>query len=252
MSMCEDRESYGIDAPSVVWALGIMGSVCLVGRLLPNRIPGAAVVNAFWPAGISLLAATAWMLASSLWIKKKVMRSLLDERLWNGNERVLDVGCGRGLVAVEAARRVPHGEVYGVDIWQREDLSGNSPEAIRKNASIAGVISRLIIDTGDARNLPYCDSTFDVVCSMTAIHNISNSDNRRKAISEVWRVVRPGGQILIFDIRHAKSYLNQLRQLGAVEIEIKGPIVLWGPLGWRFSATKPLLHGLEPQHKTFH
>ena len=81
--------------------------------------------------------------------------------------------------------------------------------------------------------------------SMTAIHNIPDAAGRRKAISEAWRVLRPGGQILLFDIRHAKLYLRQLRELGAIETTLKGPILLWGPLGWRFSATKP--HSTEPQ-----
>lgn len=234
------REDYGIDAPGVVRTLGGVGMVFLLGRLVPNGVPGASIAHVFWPTGVSMLAASAWMLASSLWIKKRVMRSLLGQRNWNGTERVLDVGCGRGLVAVEAARRVPAGAVHGVDIWQAEDLSGNGPQAIRANASIAGVLSRLTIDTGDARNLPYADSTFDVVCSMTAIHNIKDVEGRRKAISEIWRVLRPGGQILIFDIRHAKTYLQQLSELGAMDTGIAGPIIMWGPLGWRFRATKPL------------
>ena len=74
---------------------------------------------------------------------------------------------------------------------------------------------------------------------MTAIHNIKDADGRRKAISEAWRALRPGGQILIFDILHAKSYLEDLRILGATDTDWAGPIVLWGPLGWRFKATKP-------------
>ncbi|MGI4756373.1 MAG: class I SAM-dependent methyltransferase [Janthinobacterium lividum] len=181
------------------------------------------------------------MLFSSLWLKKRVMRSLLNQRSWRGDEAVLDVGCGRGLVAVEAARRVPHGRVHGVDIWQAQDLSGNSPAAIHKNAAIAGVGNRLTIDTGDARSLPYQNDVFDVVTSMTALHNIPTADGRRQAVSELWRVLRPGGQILIFDIRHAKIYLQHLSHLGAVDTTVAGPILLWGPLGWRVSAAKPNL-----------
>ncbi|ADW70591.1 class I SAM-dependent methyltransferase [Granulicella tundricola] len=236
----KDREYYGIDAPGVVRTLGIVGALFLICGVLPKSVPGAAVIHNFWLSGVSLLAACGWMLASSLWLKKRVMRALLDQRRWLGDEVVLDVGCGRGLVAVEAARRVPRGRVHGVDIWQEADLSSNSPEAIRVNATVAGVAERLVIDTGDARKLPYADASFDVVASMTAIHNIPDGEGRRKAIAEMWRVLRPGGQILIFDIRHARTYLGQLREMGASETVLKGPIVLWGPLGWRFCATKPL------------
>ena len=234
-----DREYYGIDAPGAVGAMGILGAVCVACALLPNSMHGASIAHKFLPTGIGALAGAAWMLVSSLWIKKRVMRALLGQRRWRGDEAVLDVGCGRGLLAIEAARRVPGGKVHGVDIWQAADLSGNNPDAIRANAAIAGVSNRLVIDTGDARELPYPDASFDVVASMTAIHNIAGADRRRKAISEAWRVLRPGGQILIFDIRHARSYLRHLCELGAVDTVLAGPIILWGPLGWRFSATKP-------------
>jgi arsenite methyltransferase len=165
------------------------------------------------------------------------LHSLLNQRQWRGDETV---GCGRGLAAIEASRRVLHGRVYAVDIWQASDLSRNSPEAIRRNATVAGVEDRLIIDTGDARKLPYPDASFDVVSSITAIHNIEDTDGRRKAVSEMWRVLRPGGQLLIFDIRHARSYLQQLRDLGARDTALAGPIMLWGPIGWRSCAMKPL------------
>ncbi len=170
------RESYGVDAPKAVWLLGIFGFIFLTCRFVPARLPGAAVAHAVWPTSISLLAGCAWMLASSLWLKKRVMRSLLNQRNWRGDENVLDVGCGRGLVTIEAARRVPRGRMYGIDIWQPNDLSGNSPAAVHDNAVAAGVDSRLTIETGDARDLPYPEETFDVVTSMTALHNIPTAD----------------------------------------------------------------------------
>ena len=74
---------------------------------------------------------------------------------------------------------------------------------------------------------------------MTAIHNIPDVDGRAAAIAEIWRVTRPGGQVLIFDIRHARRYLRQLRALGAGDVRMHGPILLWGPIGWRFSVRKP-------------
>ena len=238
MQVMAHRENYGVDAPGAVRLLGLFGLIFLACRFVPSRFPGAALAHALWPTSVSLLAACGWMLVSSLWLKKRVMHSLLNQRSWRGDETVLDVGCGRGLVTVEAARRVPQGRVHGVDIWQAQDLSGNSPEAIQSNAAIAGVGRRLTIDTGDARALPYQQETFDVVTSMTALHNIPAAADRLQAVSELWRVLRPGGQILLFDIRHAKVYLEHLRALGAVDTTVAGPIMLWGPLGWRVSAAK--------------
>ncbi len=234
------RKYYGIDAPRVVCTLGLLGIVCVGCRPLPNTAPGAQIAHNLWMTGVSALAAAGWMLISSLWIKKSVMWSLLDQHRWRGDEKVLDIGCGRGLLTVEAAWRCSNGEIHGVDIWQAADLSGNSPDAIQTNAVIAGVAKRLRIDTGDARELPYADASFDVVCSMTAIHNIDTTDGREKAISEAWRVLRPSGQHLIFDIRHAKAYLRVLRTLGAFDTQLNGPTVLWGPVGWCLTAMKAL------------
>jgi hypothetical protein len=73
---------------------------------------------------------------------------------------------------------------------------------------------------------------------MTAIRNVPGCQARARAISEIWRVTKPDDGILIFDIRHARAYAAQLRRLGA-QVKVTGPVFLWGPLGWRFSAKKP-------------
>lgn len=243
------REDYGIDAPTVVRNLLVIGALLLVVSLITHTLLAAGTISRSaltdilringLSTAIACFAAAAWMLISSKFLKHRIARKLLDSREWRGDESVLDVGCGRGLIAINAARRVPRGRVTGVDIWQERDLGGNSPEAIATNARAAQVAERVAIDTGDARKLPYADNTFDVIASMTAIHNIPDAAGRSAAIAECWRVVKPGGQILIFDIRHARKYAKQLRSLGASDVRLTGPILLWGPIGWRFSATKP-------------
>jgi len=242
------RENYGIDAPTVVRNLAVIGVTLLVlgagsilatnGGLVTPGHPTRILVNAM-PTGAICLVMAGWMIASSKWLKQRVCRAMLDSRDWRGDEAVLDIGCGRGLVAVAAARRVPRGHVTGIDLWQERDLGGNNPDAIRANAEAAGVADLLTVDTGDARALPYPDGSFDVVGSMTAIHNIPDHEGRMKAIDEAWRVTRPGGHLLIFDIRHGRKYARRVRELGAADVRLTGPILLWGPIGWRFRATKP-------------
>jgi arsenite methyltransferase len=234
----KSREYYGIDAPTVVRNLAVLGGAIIMAGVLGSRFQqnmGPILVT----AGICLAGTAVWMLVSSLWLKRTVMQSLLDERRWRGDESVLDVGCGRGLSTIEAARRAPKGSVHAIDLWQTADLSGNSPDALLLNAQAANVKDRLTIDTGDARKMPYFDASFDVVLSMTAIHNISEASGRRTAVAEIWRVVKPGGQIMIFDILYARSYFRQLCELGAIDTKLSGPIPLWGVIGWRFTAHKP-------------
>ena len=239
------RENYGIDAPGVVRNLIIIG-LTLWAMLLSIHLFGGPewlvpLLPAMRGAGIGCLAMSLWMTSSSLWFKQIVMRRLLDEHGWRGDEQVLDVGCGRGLVAVGAARRLgPGGTVHGLDLWQARDLSDNSPGSAMANAEAAGVADRLVIDTGDMRAMPYADARFDVIASMTAIHNIDDKPGRTLAMTEIWRVTKPGGEILIYDIRHTRAYASQLQALGAINLRMSGPILLWGVFGRRFSATKPL------------
>lgn len=242
------QEDYGQDAPTVVRNLAVSGGAILIGAwttgtggLWFQKLPGwlIALRPTLIATGIAMAAMALWMVISSRWLKPIVLKSLLDQHRWRGDESVLDIGCGRGLVAIGAARRAPHGYITGIDLWQEADLAGNSPAAIRANAVAAGVVDRLTIDTGDARALPYPDASFDVVASMTAIHNIPDAADRATAIAEAWRVTRPGGQILVYDIRHARAYAAQLKALGAVDVRMSWPILLWGVLGWRFAATKP-------------
>ena len=236
------RENYGIDAPTVVRNMALGSLVCAV-LWVASLFSQAGVLHDLSPIFpgpcIGMLVGTCWMLASSLWLKKLVRDRLLDSRRWRGDEQALDVGCGRGLVAIGIARRLgSQGRVCGLDLWQAVDLSGNTPERALANAAAAGVADKVMIDSGDMRALPYADGAFDVIASMTAIHNIPDRQGRAQAITEIWRVTKPGGEILIFDIRHARSYAAQLRNLGA-NVTVNGPIILWGPLGWRFSARKP-------------
>lgn len=246
--MAAQRENYGQDAPGVMRNLALIGIALTViartsgdGGLWFEDLPGwlQALRPTVIATGVALTLMALWMAISSRWLKPIVLKSLLDQHNWRGDEAVLDIGCGRGLVAIGAARRVPNGHVTGIDLWQEVDLAGNTPAAILANADLAGVADRLTVDTGDARALPYADASFDVVASMTAIHNIPDAAGRTQAIAEAWRVTKPGGQILIYDIRHARAYAVQLRGLGATGIRMSWPILLWGVLGWRFTATKP-------------
>ncbi|MET7327584.1 class I SAM-dependent methyltransferase [Nonomuraea sp. NPDC005650] len=148
------------------------------------------------------------------------------ERL-KGDERLLDLGCGRGAVLLMAAGRLEHGTATGIDLWHSKDQSGNRAARARANAAAEGVADRVELVTGDMRDLPFDDGAFDVIVSSLAIHNIPDAEGRERAVREAHRVLRPGGSMLIADFQHTTAYEDTLRSLGVVDVRRRDA-------GWRF------------------
>src|SRR5256714_4142168 len=165
---------YGIDAPQVVLRLFVFGamaiSLAIASRaFLGPRQPWFLIGLG---SGISMLLTAIIMLWGSKVGKISLRERVLDRLSLRGDEMVLDVGCGRGLFLLGAARRLHTGRAFGIDLWQTEDQSGNSPQTTLENARAEEVASRVEIKTGDARQLPFETNTFDVIVSSWALHNI--------------------------------------------------------------------------------
>lgn len=223
------RPDYGLDAPGVVRNLLVAGGLCLAVALSVRfglwsgviSTPTVKGVQVTFPLGSAAAWASAPLLAMGIWMiwesrvgKIRGREKLLDEAAWTGREEVLDVGCGRGLMLIGAAKRLTTGRATGVDIWQAEDLSGNRPEATLENARREGVADRVEVETADMRELPFPDGRFDVVLSSVAIHNIYTAEGRARAIAEIARVLKPGGTAVIDDIRHGGEYAAAFRKRG--------------------------------------
>ncbi len=164
-------------------------------------------------AGTALLAFTGVYLHTTLRGKLRVWERELDQIGLKGDEQLLDLGCGRGAVLIQAARRLPAGRAVGADLWSGKDQSGNRPEATLANAATAGVADRVEVHTADMTALPFADDSFDVVTSALAIHNIPSAEGRYRAVDEAMRVLRPGGQLLVADFSWmARKYAAHLGQ----------------------------------------
>lgn len=146
-----------------------------------------------------------------------------------GDERVLDLGRGRGAVLLLAAQRLPHGKAMGLDLWQAQDQSGNALAATTANADAEGVAERVELHTGDMRKLPFPDSSFDVVVSSLAIHNIPTAEGRSEAVREAARVLKPGGRAVLADFRFPPpDYAQTLEAAGLTDVKTRG----LGPRFW--------------------
>jgi arsenite methyltransferase len=76
------------------------------------------------------------------------------------------------------------------------------------------------------RALPYPDASFDVIVSHWVVHNLESPTDRRLAITEMKRVWRPGGTILLTDIVFRDEYLKTFRALGFAEVRQNIPSIL--------------------------
>ena len=224
------RGSYGIDAPYAPAFLAAMTVVYLVMAIISGR----------WRMLVPMtfmLAFLVFYLHGTLRGKFVAWAGLLDQLHLRGDERILDLGCGRGAVLLMAAQHLTAGRAVGVDLWRSFDQSGNSLEATRRNAIAEGVADRVELHTANMTSLPFADSSFDVVVSSLAIHNISRRADREKAIEEAVRVLRPGGRLMIADVRATRQYREQLARSGMNEVGRRR-------LGWFWpaqlvTATKP-------------
>ena len=133
------------------------------------------------------------------------------------NFKLLDVGCGSGLLLIGAAKRLTTGEAVGVDIWNTKDLSNSGPEVALRNARVEGVAERVSVQEGDARRLPFADESFDVALSLNVLHNIPQRADREQALREIIRVLKPGGRAVLTDFRNTREYVRVIREAGMAE-----------------------------------
>jgi SAM-dependent methyltransferase len=221
------KGAYGIDAPYLLPIPCVLILANLVhGFISKTRWPFLAAGLVVGCSGIGLYASRRGKFA--------VWAELFRQLELRGDERILDLGCGRGAVLLVAAQHLTTGRAVGVDLWRKEDQSGNAAEATRRNAVAEGVADRVEIHTADMTALPFGNDSFDLIVSNVAVHNVKGQRAREKVIDEAVRVLRPGGKLLIADILGTGQYLNQLVRLGMQGVGRRS-------LGWRLWWSGPWL-----------
>jgi arsenite methyltransferase len=215
------RGRYGIDGGLIgvsVFALVLAGAAATGVWAARHRRPGLAALAGV--AGAAVAGSAASYLYSTGRGKLSVWAQVLDELSLQGDEHVLDVGCGRGAVLMLAAGRLPGGRAVGADLWRRRDQSGNNRAAAERNAVAEGVSERVDIVDADARDLPFPSAWFDVVVSSLTIHNIPGAQGRGLALQEAMRVLRPGGRMRIVD-EGADQYAAVLKDAGYAGVTVQ-------------------------------
>jgi SAM-dependent methyltransferase len=131
-------------------------------------------------------------------------RKLAGQAALESAERVLEIGCGTGNLALLVKRMRPQLEVVGLD---------PDPKALaraERKARRAGL--PLELDRGFADELPYADGSFDRVLSSLMFHHLE-ADLRTASVRQVLRVLRPGGSLHLMDCGGDSHQLHGLARL---------------------------------------
>ena len=155
-------------------------------------------------------------------------------------EKVLDVGCGTGALAMEAEQRVgATGQVFGIDPGAQQIARARS-KAAKRNMSIEFQI-------GVIEHLNFPDQTFDVVLSTIMMHHLSDS-LKRQGLAEIARVLKPGGRLVIADFKRPEERPAQPVRFGAGGSRIQDLAALVKDAGFSQMETEEMQLPRFPAH----
>jgi ubiquinone/menaquinone biosynthesis C-methylase UbiE len=135
---------------------------------------------------------------------KKMVRALT----LNGNEKLLDLGCGSGNLLAEIKTRKPSTDLVGVDIDSNILNIAGKKKILRDVDFIESSITEL----------PFANETFDVAVSSLVFHHLS-CDQKKEALNEIFRVLKSGGVFWYFDFGNPVNLFGRLFTWGVKFIE---------------------------------
>jgi arsenite methyltransferase len=230
-----ETPDYGQDVPGLAKGsamLGLLSSGIVISHLVAFSSAGLFVMlrggtnlslgNVIFITTMTILSILFFSISGFLiWSSRRGKLQMRDRVIadlkLNGDEDVLDVGCGNGLLVIGAAAQLTSGTVTGVDIWREDIESDVSPQSVMKNAELAGVADRVRVESADARNLPFENGRFDIITTSFMLHHMNKAD-RETAVREMARVLKPKGKLVIVEIAHAKQLASILGEIGFTNI----------------------------------
>jgi len=200
--------SYGIDSPAVILKFGLGAALSVVlGIVLYFAVPNnhglqtALLVVFLLTAGVCVCIIVG-MYWSSIFGKFQLREKLLAQLSLSGDEKIIDIGCGRGFLLIALAKRLTSdkGRAFGVDIFDKWSQTENKPANTIKNSEMEGVGQLCEVLVGDIGvRIPLEDRMFDVVVSSLVFHLLPRHQ-LPVSIGEVRRLIKPSGSIMFINV----------------------------------------------------
>ena len=130
-------------------------------------------------------------------VMDKIHQYLVSHLEWDGQGKLLDIGCGSAPLSIRCAKTFTDAQITGIDYWGKMwDYSKNLCE---KNARLEGVADRCGFQNGDAAALDFPDGEFDAIVSNFVYHEVRNGQDKKDLILESFRVLKKGGAFALQD-----------------------------------------------------
>jgi len=231
----ENRPDYGIDGSPFMFIKLIVAEIILFGtggylitfNSLIIKILASVLILSGLLFALFIVTFVIYETGGKLRYRDKLL-SMVD---WKGNEAVLDVGTGRGLLMIGAAKKLDKGKAFGIDIWRQDDMMDNTYINTIRNAELEGVLEKIEVKNEDAQKLGFQNGYFDVILSNLCLHNIPLKEGRDAACREIVRVLKPKGVIIISDILHTDDYAEIFTGQG-LSAEVVNPVFFGGTPFW--------------------
>ena len=136
--------------------------------------------------------------------ENRIKNSLVQQARTGKDERILDLGCGTATLTILIKKSHPDADVIGLD---------GDPEILEiARSKITESGFDIALDAGMAFELPYPDRHFDHVFSSLMLHHLTR-ENKKRTLKEVFRVLKPGGELHVADFGKPQNIIMYLISL---------------------------------------